>query len=37
RWAPPAVAGLVLLVLGATYEQRLRDARRLREALGRLG
>ncbi|MFI8484166.1 SCO7613 C-terminal domain-containing membrane protein [Streptomyces rubrogriseus] len=37
RWAPPALAGLVLLVLGATYEQRLRDARRLREALGRLG
>ncbi|MEU9523010.1 hypothetical protein [Streptomyces sp. NPDC048224] len=37
RWAAPALAGLVLLVLGATYEQRLRDARRLREALGRLG
>ncbi|MFH8441988.1 SCO7613 C-terminal domain-containing membrane protein [Streptomyces sp. NPDC018026] len=37
RWVPPALAGLVLLVLGATYEQRLRDARRLREALGRLG
>ncbi|MFG3251698.1 SCO7613 C-terminal domain-containing membrane protein [Streptomyces sp. NPDC048187] len=37
RWAPPALAGLALLVLGATYEQRLRDARRLREALGRLG
>ncbi|MDI3101088.1 SCO7613 C-terminal domain-containing membrane protein [Streptomyces rochei] len=36
RWAPPALAGLVLLSLGATYEQRLRDARRLREALGRL-
>ncbi|QUW89069.1 hypothetical protein KE639_00242 [Streptomyces sp. V17-9] len=36
RWVPPALAGLVLLVLGATYEQRLRDARRLREALGRL-
>ncbi|MFD8453191.1 MULTISPECIES: SCO7613 C-terminal domain-containing membrane protein [Streptomyces] len=36
RWAPPALAGLVLLALGATYEQRLRDARRLREALGRL-
>ncbi|CAM5261245.1 Integral membrane protein OS=Streptomyces tendae OX=1932 GN=GUR47_23620 PE=4 SV=1 [Streptomyces tendae] len=36
RWAPPALAGLVLLVLGATYEQRLRDARRLRAALGRL-
>ncbi|CAL9335705.1 hypothetical protein SUDANB43_00159 [Streptomyces sp. enrichment culture] len=36
RWVPPALAGLVLLVLGATYEQRLRDARRLRDALGRL-
>lgn len=36
RWAPPALAGLVLLALGATYEQRLRDARRLRETLGRL-
>ncbi|MFE0806268.1 SCO7613 C-terminal domain-containing membrane protein [Streptomyces sp. NPDC058848] len=36
RWAPPALAGLALLALGATYEQRLRDARRLREALGRL-
>ncbi|WP_370664456.1 SCO7613 C-terminal domain-containing membrane protein [Streptomyces sp. IBSBF 2507] len=36
RWVPPALAGLVLLVLGGTYEHRLRDARRLREALGRL-
>ncbi|WP_037837046.1 SCO7613 C-terminal domain-containing membrane protein [Streptomyces sp. NRRL F-5650] len=36
RWVPPALAGLLLLVLGATYEQRLRDARRLRDALGRL-
>ncbi|GAA2597903.1 SCO7613 C-terminal domain-containing membrane protein [Streptomyces lienomycini] len=36
RWAPLALAGLVLLVLGATYEQRLRDARRLRDAFGRL-
>lgn len=36
RWVPPALAGLVLLVLGATYEQRLRDARRVREAFGRL-
>ncbi|MGW4571852.1 SCO7613 C-terminal domain-containing membrane protein [Streptomyces tendae] len=36
RWVPPALAGLALLVLGATYEHRLRDARRLREALGRL-
>ncbi|MFH9296348.1 SCO7613 C-terminal domain-containing membrane protein [Streptomyces sp. NPDC017520] len=36
RWLPPALAGLLLLVVGATYEQRLRDARRLREALGRM-
>ncbi|WP_405462768.1 hypothetical protein OG333_05550 [Streptomyces anulatus] len=36
RWLPPALAGLLLLVVGATYEQRLRDARRLKEALGRM-
>jgi hypothetical protein len=36
RWVLPALAGLVLLALGATYEQRLRDARRLRVAFGRL-
>lgn len=36
RWLPPALAGLLLLGVGATYEQRLRDARRLREGLGRL-
>ncbi|WP_371679396.1 SCO7613 C-terminal domain-containing membrane protein [Streptomyces sp. NBC_01276] len=36
RWLPPALAGLLLLVVGATYEKRLREARRLREALGRL-
>ncbi|WP_405981566.1 SCO7613 C-terminal domain-containing membrane protein [Streptomyces sp. NBC_00158] len=36
RWLPPALAGLLLLVVGATYEKRLRDARRLREAVGRL-
>ncbi|MGW5347772.1 SCO7613 C-terminal domain-containing membrane protein, partial [Streptomyces sp. NPDC004050] len=35
RWLPPALAGLLLLVVGATYEKRLRDARRLRAALGR--
>ncbi|MGW8063974.1 SCO7613 C-terminal domain-containing membrane protein [Streptomyces ziwulingensis] len=35
RWAPPALAGLVLLALGATYEQRLRDAQRVRAVLGR--
>ncbi|MFF1874217.1 SCO7613 C-terminal domain-containing membrane protein [Kitasatospora herbaricolor] len=36
RWVPLAAAGLLLLVLGATYEQRLRDARRLRTSLSRL-
>ncbi|MEU7283157.1 hypothetical protein AB0A69_30910 [Streptomyces sp. NPDC045431] len=36
RWLPPALAGLLLLAVGATYEQRLRDARRLRERVGRL-
>ncbi|MGA4847732.1 SCO7613 C-terminal domain-containing membrane protein [Streptomyces sp. G5(2025)] len=36
RWLPPALAGLLLLGAGATYEQRLRDARRLRNALGRM-
>jgi len=36
RWLPLAVAGLILLVLGATYEQRRRDVRRLRATLGRM-
>ncbi|MDI3386786.1 hypothetical protein QIS99_11300 [Streptomyces sp. B-S-A8] len=36
RWLPPALAGLLLLAVGATYEQRLRDARRLRDVLGRM-
>ncbi|MFD0428548.1 hypothetical protein ACFQ60_12725 [Streptomyces zhihengii] len=27
---------MLLLATGATYEQRLRDARRLREGLGRM-
>ncbi|WP_341721643.1 hypothetical protein OHB37_28670 [Streptomyces albidoflavus] len=36
RWSVPALAGLLLLALGATYEQRLSDARRLREHLGRM-
>ncbi|WP_228973049.1 SCO7613 C-terminal domain-containing membrane protein [Streptomyces sp. DH12] len=35
RWVLPALAGLLLLALGATYEQRLRDARRVREVFGR--
>lgn len=36
RWLPPALAGTLLLAVGATYEQRLRDARRLRARLGLL-
>ncbi|MDQ0579808.1 SCO7613 C-terminal domain-containing membrane protein [Streptomyces rishiriensis] len=36
RWVPPALAGLLLLALGATYERRLRDVRRVREVLGRM-
>ncbi|MDG4862350.1 hypothetical protein P8605_29825, partial [Streptomyces sp. T-3] len=36
RWLPMALAGLLLLAVGATYEQRLRDARRMRDALGRM-
>ncbi len=36
RWVPPALAGLLLLALGATYEQRIRDAHRVRDMLGRL-
>ncbi|MFC8520715.1 SCO7613 C-terminal domain-containing membrane protein [Streptomyces sp. NPDC057257] len=34
RWVPPALAGLVLLTLGATYERRIREVRRVREVLG---
>ncbi|WP_239158350.1 hypothetical protein [Streptomyces sp. SID13726] len=36
RWVPPALAGLLLLALGATYEKRLRDVRRIRENLGKM-
>ncbi|SEN93903.1 hypothetical protein SAMN05216267_101385 [Actinacidiphila rubida] len=36
RWAPLAAVGLLLLFLGATYEQRLADGRRLRDHLRRL-
>jgi hypothetical protein len=36
RWLPPAFAGLLLLAVGATYEQRLRDARRLRDHVARM-
>ncbi|WP_258314818.1 SCO7613 C-terminal domain-containing membrane protein [Streptomyces sp. Act143] len=36
RWVPPALAGLLLLSLGATYERRIRDVRRMRDVLGRM-
>ncbi|MDX6352469.1 MAG: hypothetical protein QOF84_7259 [Streptomyces sp.] len=36
RWLPLALAGVILLAVGATYEQRLRDVRRVRDLLGRL-
>ncbi|MEH0581977.1 hypothetical protein QBA54_47855 [Streptomyces sp. B21-108] len=36
RWVPPALAGLLLLALGATYEQRLRNVRKARDVLGRM-
>lgn len=36
RWVPLALAGVLLLGVGATYERRLRDVRRVRDALGRL-
>ncbi|MFE5920525.1 SCO7613 C-terminal domain-containing membrane protein [Streptomyces sp. NPDC056468] len=36
RWVPPALAGLLLLAIGATYEQRLRDARRMRDFVGNM-
>ncbi|MFG1755179.1 SCO7613 C-terminal domain-containing membrane protein [Streptosporangium sandarakinum] len=36
RWAPMAAGGLLLVALGATYEARLRDVRRLRAAVGRM-
>jgi hypothetical protein len=36
RWLPIALGGLILLVLGATYEARLRELKRLRAALAGL-
>jgi hypothetical protein len=36
RWVAFAAAGLLLVVLGATYENRLRDVRRLQRELGRM-
>jgi hypothetical protein len=31
RWVPMALGGLLLLLIGATYEARLKDARRMRD------
>ncbi|MEU7894387.1 hypothetical protein AB0B45_16195 [Nonomuraea sp. NPDC049152] len=36
RWVPMALGGLLLVVVGATYEARKRDVRRLRDAVARL-
>jgi hypothetical protein len=36
RWVPVALGGLLLVVVGATYEARLGDVRRLRTAVGRM-
>ncbi|MET7424411.1 hypothetical protein [Dactylosporangium sp. NPDC005555] len=36
RWAPLAVAGLVLVALATTYERRIRDVRRIRSAVTRM-
>ncbi len=36
RWVPMALGGLLLVVVGATFEARLRDVRRLRGAVGRM-
>lgn len=36
-WVPIAAVGLAVLLVGATYEQRMRDLRRLRAAVARLG
>lgn len=36
RWVVPALAGLLLVVAGATYERRLEEARRLKRAWQRL-
>lgn len=33
RWVPVAAAGLLLLLLGATYEKRMDEARRLRDTV----
>ncbi|MFJ2030848.1 SCO7613 C-terminal domain-containing membrane protein [Streptosporangium sp. NPDC087985] len=36
RWVPMAAGGLLLVVVGATYEARLGEVRRLRAAFGRM-
>lgn len=36
RWAPLAMAGAVLVGLAVTYERRIRDLTRLRDAMGRM-
>ncbi|MFH8573700.1 SCO7613 C-terminal domain-containing membrane protein [Streptomyces sp. NPDC017993] len=37
RWVPLATAGLLLLLLGATYEKRIGEARRLRDTVRSMG
>ncbi|MFF4625367.1 SCO7613 C-terminal domain-containing membrane protein [Nonomuraea jabiensis] len=37
RWVPIAVGGVLLVVVGATYEARIRDLRRVRDALRAMG
>jgi hypothetical protein len=36
RWIPLALGGLLLVSVGATYERRSRDMRRLRLTVGRM-
>ncbi|MEV0593046.1 SCO7613 C-terminal domain-containing membrane protein [Nonomuraea cavernae] len=36
RWVPIAVGGLLLVLVGATYEARKRDLKRLRDSLARM-
>ncbi|MFI6742634.1 SCO7613 C-terminal domain-containing membrane protein [Nonomuraea sp. NPDC050451] len=37
RWVPIAVGGVLLVVVGATYEARMRDLRRVRDVLKAMG
>lgn len=37
RWLPPALGGALLLAVGSTYERRLAELRRARDAFTRLG